>query len=132
MLFVWLKTFQCPLNTLEQQTSFTWRSEQKNIDGINSYICYLVDEDGLSYGKEAAVTNHQMLRFPSSLMNSLQWKEDVEQFQMHSMEELVVQDDVNYDHIKIKVMCLNDLYQVSSLRFINNIILFFTSGWKCL
>ena len=96
----------------------------KNIYGINGYICYLVDEDGLSYGKEAAITNHWMQSFPSSLMNSLQWNKDVELFQMHNMEKIDDQGDLNNDRINVKVMCLNGFYQLSFLRFINNIILY--------
>ena len=47
------------LNKLEQHSSFTWRSEKRSSEGNDSYICNLLDEDGLPYGKEAAVTNHQ-------------------------------------------------------------------------
>ena len=36
---------------LEKYPSFTWRWEQTSIDGINDYICYLVDEEGVSHGK---------------------------------------------------------------------------------
>ena len=68
------------MNNLGQHPPFTWTSDQTNIDSINGYICYLVDEDGLPYGKEAAVTNHLVQSLPASLMNSLQSKEDVELF----------------------------------------------------
>ena len=61
-----------------------------------------------------------MQRLPS-LINFLQSKEDVELFQMHSMKELVVQDDHNYDHINVKVIYLNGVHL---LRFINNVIFF--------
>ena len=47
-------------------------------------------------------------------------KEYVELFQMHIMEELDVQHDLNYDHINFKVMCLNGFYQFSFLRFLKN------------
>ena len=70
-------------------------------------------------------------RLPSSLMNSLQSK-DVELFQMHNMEGIDVQHDLNYDHINVKVMCLNDFYQVLFLQFINTSPSFVsTLGWKC-
>ena len=54
-----------------------WRSEQTSTEGINGCINYLVDGDGFPYDKEAAVTNYQMQRLPSLLINSLQSKEDV-------------------------------------------------------
>ena len=98
----------------------------KHIDDIYGYICYLVDKDG-HYGKEAAITNHQMPRLPSALMNSLKSNEDVELFQMHNIQELNIQDDPNYDHIMAKVMCLNGFYQLSFLTFINNIIFIFST-----
>ena len=119
------------LNNLEQHPPFTWRSEQTNIDDINGYICYFMIEDGLPYGKKAAVNYHQMQSLPYSLMNSLQSKEDVELFQMYNMEELDVQDDLNYDHIDVKVRCLKVFYQFSFLRFINNTILFHFYIRKC-
>ena len=50
-------------------------SEQKHIDSINGYSCYCVDEDGLPYGNEAAVTNHQIQMLPSSLKNTIQSKQ---------------------------------------------------------
>ena len=65
------KSSNAQLNNLEQHSPFTCRSEQKNIDGINDCICCLVDEEGLPYGKVTAVTNHQMHRLPTSLINSL-------------------------------------------------------------
>ena len=71
---------------------------------IGGYICNLVDENGLPYDKEASVTNHQMQRLPFSLMNSLQTKKDVELFQMHKTKEIEVQHNLNYDHIKVKVI----------------------------
>ena len=91
------------MNNLEQCSPLTWRSEHKTIKVISGYICCLVDEDGVPYNKEA-VTNHQMQMLPFSLMNSLQSKEDVELFQMHNMEELYIQDDLNYDYVRVKVM----------------------------
>ena len=112
------------MNNVEEHPPFTWRPEQTNIDGINGDICYLADEDELPYGKEAAVTNYQMQRLPSSLMNSLQSKDNVELFQMQKMEELDIQDDLNDDHINVKIMWLNGFYQLSSLRFKNDVILF--------
>ena len=76
-----------------------------------------MNEDGLPYDKEAAVTNHQMQRLHASLINSLQY--NVELFQMHNMEENDVQHDINYDHINVKVKCLNDFYQFPFLKFVN-------------
>ena len=75
----WLdqKPSDAQLNKLEQHPPFTCKSEQTSNEGIDSYICYLVEADGLPYGKEAAVTNHQMQRLPASLINVLQSKEDV-------------------------------------------------------
>ena len=84
-----------------------------------------MDADGHPFGKETAVPNHQIQRLPASLMNSLQSKEDVEQFQIHNMEETDVQHDLNYDHIDVKVMCQNGFYQLSCLRVIRNIIFLF-------
>ena len=55
---------------------------------------------------ESAVTNHQMQSLPFLLINSIQSKEDVELFQMHNMQEIDIQDDLNYDHMNIKVICL--------------------------
>ena len=37
------------------------------------------------------------------LMNSLQVKGDVELFQMYNMEDIYVQDDLNCDHINVRV-----------------------------
>ena len=74
-----------------------------------------MDGDGLSYGNEAVVTNHQRQRLLSSLMNSLQLKEDLELFERHDTEELGVKDDHNHDHTNVKVMCLNGFYQHSFL-----------------
>ena len=92
-----------------------------------------MDEDGLPYGKKADVINHQMRRLPSSLMNSLQSKEDIELFHMHNMEEIDVQHDLTYDHINVKEMCLNDIYQVPFLKFMDNITFFcFYIGLKVL
>ena len=48
---------------------------------------------------------------------------------MHNMEELDVQHDHNYNHINVKVMCLNGFDQLSFLRFINNIIFFIFYIW---
>ena len=70
------------LNNLEQHPPFTWRSEQKTIQGISGYNCYSVDEDGVPYNKESVDTNHQMQRLPASLMNSFQSKEDVKVLQI--------------------------------------------------
>ena len=50
------------------------------IKGICGYICVLVDEDGFFHDKEAIVTNHEVQRLASNVMNSLQSKEDVELF----------------------------------------------------
>ena len=58
------KPSNAQLNDLEQHPPFTWRSEQTNIDSINGCICYLVNEDELPHGKEAAVINHQMQGLP--------------------------------------------------------------------
>ena len=115
------KPSNAQLNELDKHPPFTWRSEQSSIDGINGYICYLVDEDGRLYCKDAAVTTHQIQRLPSSLMNILQSKEDIEMFQTHNMEELDVQHVFNYNYINVKVMCLNDIYKFLFLRLINNI-----------
>ena len=90
-----------------------------SIEGINGYICYLVGKDGLPYGKEAAITNHQMQSLPFSLINSLQSKKYVELFQMHNMKETNIQHKLNYDHTNIKIMCLNDFYHVQFLKFMN-------------
>ena len=79
----------------------------------------------LLFGGCTAVPNHQMQQLPASLMNSLQSKEDVELFQMHYMEETDIHHDLNYDQINVKVMCPNGFYQLSFLRFINNIIFFY-------
>ena len=49
------KLSDAQLNILEQDPPFTWRSEQTSIKGIDGYICHLVDEDYLPYGKEAAL-----------------------------------------------------------------------------
>ena len=86
-----------------------------------------MDADSLPYGKEAAVTNHQMQRLPVSPINPLQSKEDVELFQMHDMEETDIQHDLNYDHNNVKEMWPNSGYQLSFLRLINNIIFFFST-----
>ena len=91
------------MNKLEQYPPFTRRSEQTSIDGIEGYICYLVEVDGLPYGKKAAVTNHHMQRLPASLINSNQSKADVELFQLHNMEETDIQHDLNCNHINVKV-----------------------------
>ena len=96
------------LNKLDQHYPFIWRSEQVSIEGIGGYICYLLDEDRLCYGKEAAVTNHQMQWFSSSLMNSFQSKEDVELFQKHNMEEIDIQI-LNDDHMNVKVFLLSSI-----------------------
>ena len=48
------------LKYLVQCPPFTRRSMHESIEDISGHICYLVDEDGLPCGKEAAVTNHQM------------------------------------------------------------------------
>ena len=69
--FDW-KPSDAQFNKLKQHPPFTWRSEQISIEGIDGYICYLVDEDGLPYCKEAAVTNNQMQWLLVSLMVSLQ------------------------------------------------------------
>ena len=87
----------------------------KTIDGINGYIHLLMNEGGLSYGKEAPITNHQIQRLPSSLMNSLQSKEDVEILQIHDMEKLGVKDDFNYDHVNVKVIIYDLFCQFSCL-----------------
>ena len=54
-----------------------------------------MDDDGLLYHEEAAVTNHQLQRLPSSLMNSLQSKKNAELFQMHDIKELDAQHYLN-------------------------------------
>ena len=130
--FCWFdwKPSHAQLNKLKQHP-FSWRSEQTSNDSINGCICYLVDEDGLPYGKEAAVTNHQMQRLPSSWMNSLQSKEDIELFKLHSMKETNYQHGLDYDHANFKVMCWNDFYQVPFLKFMNKSSSFIsTLGWK--
>ena len=68
------KPSNAQLNNMEQHPPFIWRSKQTSIDG---YICYLVDEDGPSHGKEAAVTNYDTERLPSSLkicFKCITWK----------------------------------------------------------
>ena len=52
------KSSNIQLNIMEQHPHFTWRSEQTSIEGIDGYICYLLDEDGLLYGNKPAGTNH--------------------------------------------------------------------------
>ena len=86
MLLVTSKTFECSVEYSGETSSFYMEIRAKNVNDINSYIFYLVDEDGLLYCKEAAITNHLMQGLPSSLMNSLESKEDVVLFQMHYME----------------------------------------------
>ena len=102
------------LNNLEQSPPFTQRSKQKPIEDISSYICYLLDGDGIPYDKVVIVTNDQIQRLPSSLMNSLYAKEDVELFQMHNIEEIYVQDDVNNDHINVKEIQQNSFVNMKS------------------
>ena len=64
------KPSNAQLNKIEQHPSFTWISEQRNIDSINGYICYLV-KMGFLLTKRLLLTNHQMQTLPSSLINSL-------------------------------------------------------------
>ena len=98
------KPFSAQLNKLEQHAPFTRRSDHEVTGVISDYICYLVDDDGVLYINEFAVTNHQLHRLPSSLMNSIKSKEDVELFHMHNTEELYIQDHLKHDHINAKVM----------------------------
>ena len=60
--FDW-KPSNAELNNLEQGHPFTWRSEQKMIEGIS---VYLANEDGTPYSKKAVATNHQIQKLPSS------------------------------------------------------------------
>ena len=60
--FDW-KPSSAQLNNLEQCLSFTRISEERHIDDIDSYFCYLVDLDELPCGKEAVVINQQVQRF---------------------------------------------------------------------
>ena len=106
------KPFNAQFHNFEQHPPFTYRLEQENIDGINGYICYSVEEDGLFYGGEAAVTDHQMQSLSSLLMNSLQLKEYIELYQMDNMEEIDIQDNLKYDHINVKIMCQNGFHQL--------------------
>ena len=59
---------------MKQCPPFTWRSEQKMIEGINGFVCYLVYEDLVPYDKHSIVTNYQVQRSPPLLMNSLHSK----------------------------------------------------------
>ena len=59
------KPSNAQLNNLEKNPPLKWRSEQT----ITFVI--LVDKDGLPHDKEAAITNHQLQRLTSSIMNFL-------------------------------------------------------------